>query len=232
MKILGILAKSIFILCIPILLLSSSIAWGFNSLWIYEYGFTRYNVSQTSGLSPAELEKAAKGMISYFNSTDEYVHITVSQNGKSFELFTVEEQIHLKDVKQLVWLDYRIGFVTLILVLGYALTGIFWRRGKYRRQLAVSVVWGCGLACLLILLLGIGTLVDFDQLFLQFHFLAFSNQFWSVQGYMIVLFGDLWYDAVLICIGFMAGLAIILGVLSLIYLKSSKKKVTEMSDNS
>src|SRR3972149_6749440 len=105
LKVAGVTGRWIIILCLPVLLLSASIAWGFNSLWIYQYGFQKYNVGQTTGLPPVELEKVARGMVEYFNSSDEYVQISVTKDNSTFKLFTVEEQTHLKDVKQLVWLD-------------------------------------------------------------------------------------------------------------------------------
>ena len=224
MKIAITIFRWIFVLCLPTLFIASSLAWGFNSLWLYEWGFQKYRVSQSTGLSEAELNKAGKALIDYFNSQDEYIHVTVVKDGRSFELFNQEEQIHFKDVKQLVWLDYRVALITLIIVLAYALTVIFLRQGKYRRYLARSLIWGSGLSIFLILILGAASWLDFDQLFLQFHYLVFTNSYWSAQGYMLLLFpGEFWYDAVLVCIGFMAGLAIITGVAATIYLRLTRK---------
>jgi len=222
LKVAGVTGRWIIILCLPVLLLSASIAWGFNSLWIYQYGFQKYNVSQTTGLPSAELEKVAKGMISYFNSGGEYVQITVTKDSAPFELFTFEEQIHLKDVKQLVWLDYRILIISFILVLSYSLISIFWHQGVYRRQWARNIVWGICLSLGLILVAGTAVLIDFNWLWLQFHLLSFSNDFWSAEGYMIRLFGGFWYDAILIGVAFMAGLAILLGIASLTYLRLTR----------
>jgi integral membrane protein (TIGR01906 family) len=223
MKVLDIIARSIFILSLPALFISSSLAWGFNSLWLYEYGFQKYNVAQTTGLSALDLQKAATGLIHYFNSRDEYVNITVEKNGVSFGLFNTEEQIHFKDVKALVWLDYKVGIVSLILAAGYILAYIFWSGGKYRTLLARRVLWGSGVSLLLILILGIASLLDFDQLFLQFHELVFTNSYWSASGYMLMLFpGGFWYDAALICSGFTAACALISGALSLLYLRINR----------
>lgn len=228
MKIFNFISRLLFIIWLPVLLLSASIAWGFNSQWIYQMGFQKYQVSQATGISSAELDKAGRTMIDYFNSKEEYVQITATIDGRQVNLFTREEQIHLKDVKRLVWLDYEILIVSLIFTLGFVLGYILGDKGKKRHWLAVSVLWGCGLSFLLILVMGIGTLVDFDQLFLRFHFLAFSNDFWSAPGYMIALFGGLWYDAVLIGVGFMAGMAVLLAAISLIYLRISHN---EMQNN-
>jgi integral membrane protein (TIGR01906 family) len=222
LKITGIIRRLVLILCVPVLLLSASIAWGFNSLWIYQLGFNKYHVGQATGLSDAELDQAGRTMITYWNNSQDLVQITVSRNGAPFNLFTLDEQLHLKDVKALVWLDYKVLGVSFILALALVLLSVFWRSGRYRRWLAKSLLWGCGVSLILILVMGIGTLVDFNQLFLDFHFLAFSNDFWSAPGFMIALFGDLWYDAVLIGTGFMAGLAILLAAASAIYLWRTK----------
>ncbi len=226
MRISGTLIRWLFVICVPVMLLTASLAWGFNSLWLYKYGFQKYQVSQSTGLPESELDKAARGLISYFNSSDEYVRITVTANNQSFPLFTEEEQIHFKDVKGLVWLDYWVLIGTGVFVLGYILSLAFLQGGRFRRYLARSVIWGSGLAILFILVLGVASFFDFDALFLQFHFLAFSNQYWSATGYMLMLFpGGFWYDAAFFCIGFMAGLAVILGAASFIYLHLTRKSL-------
>ena len=107
LKIFSITAKWLFVLCLPTLLLTASLGWAVNSLWVYTYGFNKYNVSQTTGLTKAELEKAATGLINYFNSSEEYISLTVIKDNEPFELFNERETAHLNDVKKLIWLDYR-----------------------------------------------------------------------------------------------------------------------------
>jgi len=106
LKGLVIAAKWIFMLCLPILLLTASIGWAVNSQWLYKYGFEKYNVSQTTGIAEVELEKAAAGLISYFNWGDEHISLTVIKDGEPFELFNQREVAHLSDVKGLIRLDY------------------------------------------------------------------------------------------------------------------------------
>ena len=74
-------ARWLFLLCLPVLLVTASIWWAANSHWLYMSGFARYDVGQTTGLEQPELEKAAAGLIDYFNSPAEYVGITVVKNG-------------------------------------------------------------------------------------------------------------------------------------------------------
>lgn len=231
MKIPGIIARIIFILCLPAIFISASLAWGFNSHWLYEYGFEKYEISKSTGIPDSELNRAAQELITYFNSDEEYVNIRITASDNTFPLFTLEEQIHFKDVKDLVWLDYRVLAVALAIALIYALAMFFLRGGRQRVGLLKSVVWGSGLTLALIIILGIASLLDFNRLFLQFHYLAFSNQFWSAQGYMLMLFpGGFWFMAALICIGFTAGLAVICGASSLIYLRLARKRADSKRD--
>ena len=214
MKILGIATKWLFILFLPILLLSTSLGWAVNSLRLYQYGFEKYNVSQTTGLVEPELEKAARGLISYFNSDEEYIDFTVVKDGKPFVLFNQREVVHLKDVKWLIWLDYYLLLATLVYVLGYAGISLLWQRKRYWRRLAWGVFGGSGLTLVLMLALGLATLLNFDQLFLQFHFISFANELWRLdptRDYLIMLFPQgFWYDATTFCVIAAVGLAIIL----------------------
>ena len=201
LKFLTVLAKWLFILCLPILFITASIAGAANCRPLYEYGFNKYNVSQTTGLAESELQKAANRLVSYFNSNEEYISLTVSKDGKSFPLFNEREVGHLKDVKGLFWLDYWVLLGTLGYVLGYAVIYLFWR--KERRPLAQGLVGGSVFTIALVLVLGLGALFSFDQLFLQFHLISFTNDLWLLdpsRDYLIMLFPrGFWYDATLFC---------------------------------
>ena len=222
------IAKWVFVLCLPGLLLSTSFSLAFNNLALYEYGFEKYSISQKTGLAENELEKAARGLISYFNSPDEFIDVTLEKDGKPLTLFNRREAIHLKDVKGLVWLDYRILLGTLVYVLGYGGLTLFWQRGRHVRRLAGAAVWGSGLTLTAMLALGLGTLVGFDRLFLQFHLISFANEFWQLdpaKDYLIMLFPQgFWYDVALFCGGITTGLAVILGGVAGVYLRRTRQQ--------
>jgi len=226
LKILGIAAKWLFMLCLPTLLLTASLGLATNSLWLYKYGFEKYDVNQSTGLAEAELEKAATGLIRYFNSGEEYITLTVVKDGESFTLFNQREVAHLKDVKGLIWLNYWVLLGTLIYALGYTGVSLFWQKRRYWRQLAWGVVGGSSITLALMLALGLGALLNFDQLFLQFHLLSFTNELWQLdptKDYLIMLFPrGFWYDATLFCGSIIVGLAIILGGVCGIYLRKTK----------
>ncbi len=226
MKILTLVTRWLFVICLPLLLLSASIGGAANSISLYKYGFEKYNVSQTTGLSEAELDRAARGLIGYFNSGEEYINLTVVKDGQLFTLFNEREVIHLKDVKDLFRLDYWVFLGALLYSLVY--TGLFlWLGG--RRLVARGLLWGGGLTLGLMLLLGLSTMLNFDQVFLQFHLFSFSNELWQLnpaQDYLIMLFPrGFWYDAtIFIAIATAVGAVVLGGVGVFLYSSAGRRR--------
>jgi integral membrane protein (TIGR01906 family) len=193
-------AKWLFVLCLPVLLLSASIGAAVNSLSLYKYGFDKYGAAATTGLAEAELEKAARGLIGYFNSGQEYITVTVAKDGQTMALFNQREVIHLRDVRGLIRLDYWVLLGALVYTLAYLSLTV---RRKSWRQLASGLIGGSVSTLALMAALGIGALFNFDRLFLQFHLLSFSNDFWLLdpsRDYLIMLFPrGFWLDATIVC---------------------------------
>ena len=122
-------------------------------------------------------------------------------------------------------LDYTVFFVSLAV---FAILSFLQVVGDFRknwRGLVKSYVWGSIVSIVLIIVIAIASFFDFDDLFLRFHQLAFTNDYWSANGYMLLLFpGNFWYDAAFICIAFMAGLSVIWGVVSFLALKIDDRR--------
>jgi integral membrane protein (TIGR01906 family) len=174
-------AKWLFITCLPVLLFTISLSWAVNSHWLYKYGFDKYNSGQTTGLSQLELNKVSSELRTYFNSGEEYISLIVIKDGESFMIFNQREIEHLKDVKGLIRLNYWVLIGTLVYVLVYTGVSLFSRKRKYWRQLAWGVIGGSSIALVSMLALGLGTLLNFDRLFLQFHFISFNNDLWQLD---------------------------------------------------
>jgi integral membrane protein (TIGR01906 family) len=230
LKILGAIAKWLFILSLPPLILSATIHFEFNSLRLYQDGFEKYNVSQTTGLDEIELEKAAKGLINYyFSSDEEYISLTVLKNGQPFELFNQREISHLKDVKTLVQLNFRLLVGMAVYIGVYAGMCLFWRRGRYRRELTRGTFIGSTITLGMIVALGIGSVAfDFNQLFLRLHFLAFTNELWLLdptKDYLIMLFPEgFWFDVAMLFGKITTGMAGALCGISAWYLRRARKQ--------
>ena len=76
--------------------------------------------------------------------------------------------------------------------------------------------------------LALWALVGFDRLFILFHELSFSNEFWILdpsRDYLIMLFpGGFFYDAALLCFGAVILEALLVGGVSFGVLRVTKRE--------
>jgi integral membrane protein (TIGR01906 family) len=176
-------------------------------------------------LTSTDLRDIAHGFIHYFNSGEEFIHLTVPIDGQNIELFNEEEIIHFKDVKGLFRLDYGVLLGTFLYCLMFTLVCLFLRKGIYRSFLARSAIIGSGIGLGIMAIIGIGILLDFDSLFYQFHLISFTNEFWSAEGNMLLLFpGGFWYDMFAYGALFGIALALIPGIIGGIYIVTARRK--------
>lgn len=217
MNYLKFITRWVFILCIPFFLLTGFLAVAINSQWLYQHSFNTYGVEETTGIEKAELEKAASQIIRYFNSSEEYLSVTVIKDSVDFVLFNEKEVAHMKDVKSLVRLDYYVLLGTGLFILLYIALNIYYRRRESVRPLLTSLFRGSSITIGLILILGIMAVADFNVFFTAFHKISFANDFWLLDpntDYLIMMFpGGFWYDCVIyIAIAIAVSALIIAGV--------------------
>ena len=215
MRFLGIGLSVLFVLCIPVFLLTTNVRLAVNSTGLYEYGFEKYSVSEVTGIEIEELGRAAGELIGYFNSAEEPIDITVSLGGEEVELFNEREVEHLAEVKDLIGLCYLVQEATLGYIIAFAGIGYLWKWRGFLPRLTGDIFWGGALTIVLLIALGIGALVGFEQLFLWFHYLFFSSDTWILDPYtdrLIMMFPEgFFYDATLFIAGATAAEAVVLG---------------------
>jgi integral membrane protein (TIGR01906 family) len=211
-RIVRIIAQWLFILSLPVLLLTVSVSLAVNCPWLYTYGFDKYDVGETTGLEAAELDRVADGLRAYFNSGEESISISVMKDGEYFEVFNEREVGHLRDVKGLFRLVYVLLLGTGVYACVYAGVNLFWWRD---RRLYQGLAGGGGLTLVLMLAIGLAAAINFDWLFLHFHLISFANDLWMLDpatDYLIMLVPrGFWFDAAIFCAAGTAFLAIVLG---------------------
>ena len=190
---------ALFVVAIPLFLITGAVTWAFNSPGLYHGGFERYNVSRTTGITDEDLRQVAKEIRGYFNSGEEPLEVRTRVYGVERSLFKPKEVVHMRDVKRLVQGVYIIAGVTALYLLAYAGYGFARRRGQFAEDLAWLLLWGGSLTAALILAVGLFALVGFDTLFLKFHQISFTNDFWQLDSrtdFLVMLFPqEFWFDA-------------------------------------
>jgi integral membrane protein (TIGR01906 family) len=214
MKIIDIVFRWLFILSLPLLLVTASLRIPASVPYMYYYFFQKYEVGTTTGFDDTTLRSIASGLVRYFNSNEEYIDLTVTRDGQPIQVFNEREITHLKDVKGLFRLDLWVFLGTAAFALFYVVYSI-WRRQQGQRKLARALVIGSGLTLGLMIILGIGILLDFDELLMRFHLLSFTNDFWLLDpahDYLIMLVtGGFMYDATLTVAGATISWAVVMG---------------------
>lgn len=205
MKALTAITSILFVICIPMLLLTTDLRFAANDIRLYEYGFNKYEVSAATGLDNEELLSVADQMVTYFNSDEEFLDI---------DIFNQRELTHLKDVKGLIQLAYRLQLASLAYIVVYVLINFALRRGAFWRDLARRLIWGSGATIALLAVLGLWAVIDFDSLFLLFHLVSFSNELWQLSpgDKLLLMFPQGFFnDAALFVAAAAIGEAIIIG---------------------
>lgn len=204
----------LFMLALPLVLIVANVNWAFNSLSLYKYGFNKYQVPAYTGISLQDLVNASEQMVRFFNSQEGFPEISVAKNGQASRLFNEREILHLEDVRSLLHRFAAVQKAALVYVAVYTGLALWLSRGLALRSLLGAVVKsGVGTTATLALL-GIASLVGFDQLFLQFHLISFSNDLWRLdpwRDYLLMMFPQgFWFDATIL-----VGLATCLEALAL-----------------
>ena len=190
---------ALFIIAVPLFLVTGSVAWAFNNPGLYNDGFEKYSISRISGITDGDLRQVGADIRGYINSGDEPLNVRTRIFGKEQDLFNDREIAHMRDVKRLVWGVYILALGSAVYLAAMAVIGFARQRGRFVEPLAKRVIYGGGLTLALLVLFGISALVDFESLFIKFHQLSFANDFWQLDprtDYLVRIFPDgFWVDA-------------------------------------
>ena len=205
MLFLKILLVSIFIVCIPVFLITSNLRWVINAPFLYSYGFDKYDVAARTGIERPELIKAGKSFRQYFNNDEEVLEVKVVQHGVFKNIYNSKEVAHMVDVKVLIQGVFNVqayagGFLGAFIVLGFALY-----RSKWLKMLAELLSLAGILTLALVVLVGLLSFIGFDRLFLAFHIISFDNNLWQLdpsKDLLLVMFPEgFFFDATMWIVG-------------------------------
>ena len=88
--------ETLFVLAIPLFILSASVVWAVNDEGLYQQGFEDYNISQRTGISRVDLRAVGAEIRRYFNSSEEPLGVRTRVYGVERHLFTPREVTFLR----------------------------------------------------------------------------------------------------------------------------------------
>lgn len=202
MKIIFIVAKILWILSIPVLIISSTVNFYTCFLPLYRYGFEKYNIGKVTHISAEQLDQAAVMMVRYLGGQSDTPQLIVDKNGKAALLYNEKELIHLADVRVITDIFRILLVVSLITLLMIGIL-LFYRSGT--GQLTRGLRYGAIIMLVFTGVLIVWAVLDFDSLFYLFHILSFNNDLWLLDpahDYLIMMFPQGFFnDATMLIVG-------------------------------
>ena len=230
MRYLRSLALFLFVIALPVTLVTTNVRFAADEGRIYEYGFDKYDVEARTGFPKDEISRVGEELRRYFNNDEETISVLVEEGGQEVSFFNARETAHLRDVKDLFQITFRVQELSIAFVFTYVVGVFIWAREGSLRRLATQVLAGSLVAIAVILALGGVALLGFDRAFEQFHFIAFSNDLWRLDprtDHLIQMFPeDFWFDVSMLVGLLTIAEAAVLALASGLYLGLTRPRLT------
>lgn len=200
--------KIFFTASLIVFLISTTTLFAFGEIRLYNYGFTKYHINESTGIPDDKLKIIAGEIIEYLVGKSNTLDININNQ----PLFKEKEIIHMADVKTLiekVKLAKVISFALLIatVILIFNPVKLF-KQKKLSSNSIIGILdflkFSSLVTIIIILLSGIVLAIAFRPLFYLFHELSFRNDYWQLDprsDYLVMLFPEgFWIDATLILV--------------------------------
>ncbi len=229
MSILARVAAAFFVLALPLFLVTTNVRVLASDAGFYKRGLRNHDAARTTGISLPQLDRASEEIVDYFQNDADILRILVSDGGEEASLFNARETEHMRDVKTLMRVVFRVNEGSLAFVLVYVTAVFLWARERSLRSLAWLGLGGVAAGVALVAAIGVAAITGgFDQTWDQFHQLVFANDFWRLNpetDHLIQMFPEpFWQNATVIAGALTAAEAVLVSALSGGYLFATRDR--------
>lgn len=175
------LAVAAFVVALPTLVVTSIVRVLVSDVGFYERGLRVHDSEARTGVPLAELEYAAAEIVEYFENDADQLNIVVVVNGEERQLFNDREIRHMEDVKSLIRQVFTVQEAALVYSMAYVAGVFLWARERTLRALAWQALAAMGIGLMVVMAIGALALSGFDEVWTQFHEIAFRNDLWRLN---------------------------------------------------
>jgi integral membrane protein (TIGR01906 family) len=222
------LAAALFVVALPVFLVTANVRFLASDIGYYRHGFREFDSSTRTGLPLADVDRAGEEIIEYFEDDAATLRILVTVDGQETSLFNAKETDHMRDVKTLIRAVYRANEVSLAIVLAYIACAVLWTGERSIAGLARLALAGVGFGVAVVGVVGVFALTGFEQAWNTFHEIAFRNDLWRLDpdtDRLIQMFPEeFWQEATFIVAGLTFAEVTLVVAASLAYLVISRDR--------
>ena len=206
-------SKSLFItitsLLLPVILIITSLDILVRYDLIYEYNMESNDTPLQTGLSEETLRDTNDKIRDYFYGDQELLDVAI---------YSSKEILHMQDVKSLINFIFNFGRICSIIFCIFSFVLFYY----FSVQLVSIFKYSLYLFSCLLIFLGLGFIFLFNQIFLIFHQISFTNDLWILNpetDFLLIMFPESFFRDVAIMIVVLAILINLLLFLSIRKLK-------------
>ncbi len=206
-------SKSLFItitsLLLPVILVITSLDILVRYDLIYEYNMESNDTPLQTGLSEETLRDTNDKIRDYFYGDQELLDVAI---------YSSKEILHMQDVKSLINFIFNFGRICSIIFCIFSFVLFYY----FSVQLVSIFKYSLYLFSCLLIFLGLGFIFLFNQIFLIFHQISFTNDLWILNpetDFLLMMFPESFFRDVAIMIVVLAILINLLLFLSIRKLK-------------
>ena len=222
----GIITISIVI---SLFLISTNVRLVIQNPALYSYGFSKYDIPSHAGIELPELISVGRQIREYFNNKEEFLNVTAKRFGTPvLNLYNSREILHMKDVKFLVKGTYRLQELSGLIIALFTIYGLVTDKRSFFSRVGVYCLSAGLITLAVVSLAGIISLVGFEQAFIVFHKISFTNDLWQLNPHtdmLLIMFPQgFFFDTTML-------IAALTVVESIILIISSKLILIALRDN-
>lgn len=220
----------VFVLIIPLMLVSAVAKVEMQYLPFYQYQYEKNHISEITGFSNEELMLITRHLIQFFNNKVESAQLMVEKDDKPFYLFHDYEIEHLNDVKTLFHSLFQVLIITLSYFIAYLIFTMISRNKNRWYYFWKGLRNGNILTLVLLIALGAAVFLGFNNIFIKFHYLVFGDPAsspWILDArtdYLIMMYPlNFWQDAVVLGIAAIIIASLLLALISSLLLPAYRR---------
>ena len=145
------------------------------SRWFYVYEYSKSNTAETVAMSEDDLYDTTSVLLDYLQDKRDDLSLQKEIGGSTQEVFDSREKMHMEDVKELYQNAMIVRNISFFCSIAILIAVFLNNRGKafalYKKGYRNAAI----LMGALLSFIAIWALADFDQFWIQFHYLFFDN---------------------------------------------------------